>query len=85
MPASARGMHPDYWAEETVEVAVFTGDATVDITATTLQRTQGSPPSPLYQFKVTACAGANCNLRDAVTFQVVDIGLEEPSVRLGTG
>ena len=73
-------MHPDYWAEEVVEVAAWgPAVAPVAITTVSLQRTQGSPPSPMYRFRVHSCNGQQCNLRESATFQVVDIALEEPS------
>ena len=81
LPGSARGMHPDYWEEEVVEVATYGPAATPAVTTTTLQRSQGSPPSPLYRFKVVACdANGNCadKKRYAYTIQVVDIAMYEP-------
>ena len=82
IPASARGEHPDYWEEEVVEVATF-GPSTspVAVTTTQLQASRGSPPSPLYRFKVVACdSNSNCadKKRYAYTMQTVDIGLYEP-------
>jgi hypothetical protein len=82
IPGSARGNHPDYWAAEVVEVASWTGDGTagVDIATTKLEKSQGSPPSPMYRFQVTSCDADGCDnkKRAAYTVQTVDIGMYEP-------
>ena len=73
---------PWYWMDETVDVAVFgPGPSPITIDSTRLELSQGSPPSPLYRFKVVNCnSSGNCNLRASTDIQVVDIALYEPKV-----
>jgi hypothetical protein len=81
IPSSSRGMLSDYWAEEEIEVKTYvTGTGSVTITKTDLERSQGSPPSPIYKFAVMKCNSFGCAKRKRVSLeiQVADIGLYEP-------
>jgi hypothetical protein len=86
VPGSARGMHPDYWDEEVVELRTWgPSDSPVAINTVRIQRSQGSPPSPMYRFKVMSCnadatatQGCDHKRRFAHAVQTVDIGMYEP-------
>jgi hypothetical protein len=82
IPGSARGMHPDYWDERVVIVDSWGPSATpVTVTHVPLQRTQGSPPSPMYRFQIVTCdATDNCDRisRNGYELRTVDIGMYEP-------
>jgi hypothetical protein len=43
-----------------------------------LQRSQGSPPAPMYQLRVRSCDSGNCNMRDSTVIQLIDIAEYEP-------
>jgi hypothetical protein len=81
IPGSARGNHPDYWAEEVVEVDSWGPSASpVTVSTVKLQKSQGSPPSPMYRFQVVTCNADGCDnkKRAAYSLQTVDIGQYEP-------
>jgi hypothetical protein len=83
IPGSARGMHPDYWAEEVTEVKTW-GPSTSPVTVgnARLEKSEGSPPSPMYRFQVVSCSddgGCASKRRSSFTLQVVDIGMKEPA------
>ena len=50
IPGSVRGEHMDYWADRVVTVKTYpvgNGAAGITIDLTLLERSQGSPPSPM--------------------------------------
>lgn len=89
IPASHRGELEDLReGQEVIDVKTFIGVAdapTVTIedsgSAISLDRSKGSPPSPMYRFKVQRCVGSICNSRNPTYIRVMDVSSKKPTLK----